>query len=294
VQLTPTTVVVTSDQPRTPGVNYIVNIVTDLAVVDTCAGASLVPTNINVYTEAALADFDDAADLWHYDETGADRGTEWTAMNYDDSAWLTGPAFFGLETPTQVLGPIRTSWTISAAQLTYYLRKSANVPAPSSQIVSLTLRQQVDDGSVTYINGIEVDRHGFAAGVPVTNASVAANEAEPQALITTSLGVTNVVEGRNVIAVEVHQSSTTSSDVLYGSKLLAVCRTIYPGLTIDRTGSTATVSWSEYGVDGRLQTSTDLNSWVTDGRTPVHSGSTYSLTFTIPAGGGHLYIRLRP
>ena len=156
------------------------------------------------------------------------------------------------------------------------------------------LRQQVDDGSLTYINGIEVDRHGFAAGVTVTNASLAAGEPEPQPLLTSSIGVTNVVQGRNVVAVEVHQTSATSSNILYGSKLTAVCRTIYPGLAIAQSGATVTVSWSEYGVDGRLQTSSNLNSWLTDGRVPTRSGDTYSLTYTMPPGGSHLFIRLRP
>ncbi|MEY2407379.1 MAG: hypothetical protein QOF48_49 [Verrucomicrobiota bacterium] len=294
LQVSPTNVLVTSELPREPLVNYVANVIADSGIVDTCARAPLAPTSVNVFTEIALSDFDDAADMWSYEQSGLDLGTAWRAPGYDDSAWLLGAAFFGLETPANVLGPIRTPWTIGAAQLTYYLRKSANLPAPRSEIVSLTLRQQVDDGSVTYINGLEVARHGFTATEVITNGSFAANETEPQALLVDVLSATNVVQGRNYIAVEVHQTSTSSSDVLYGSKLTAITRTVYPSLSLARSGNTLTISWPEYGVNGRLQTSTDLNTWVTDGRTPALSGGTYRLTYTIPAGAGRLFIRFLP
>ena len=287
-----TNLLLTTLFPRVVGVNYRLAVDAD-GIVDSCAGNPVGATNLNAYTEVVLADFDIDTDLWSYNESGNDLGAAWREPAYDASAWLTGPAFFGLETAANVLGVIRTPWSVST-NITYYLRKSVNVPAPGSQISSLTLRQQVDDGSVTYINGVEVDRYGFAAGVTVTNGSLAASPAEPQPLITTSLSTSNVIEGRNVIAVEVHQTSTNSSDILYGSKLSAICRTVYPGLNIARSGSTVTVSWSEYGIDGRLQTSTNLVAWMLDTRTPAHVGDTYSLTYTVPAGSGRLFIRLRP
>src|SRR6185503_4676570 len=77
VQLNPTTVVVTSEVPREPGINYVANLLNDAAVVDTCGNSPLVPTNSNVNSEVALADFDNAADMWSYDQTGADLGTAW-------------------------------------------------------------------------------------------------------------------------------------------------------------------------------------------------------------------------
>ena len=289
-QVNPTTIIVETTGARLAGVNYKIAIGFD-SIKDVCAGNSIAAVTVNVATEVLLTDKDSATDLWSYDESGTDMGTAWREVNFDASAWPTGPAFFGLETAGNVQGVIRTPWTVSA-KITYYLRKSANLPAPPSQVDRLTLVQEVDDGCVTYINGVEADRYGLAAAAPLDYLTFFASPAEPQPLTSTNLAVTGLIEGHNVIAVEVHQTSAASSDILYGSRLSAICRSVYPGVTMTRSGSTVTVSWTEYGINGKLQTSGDLVAWTTDGRAPTHVGGTYSLTYTLPGGAGHLYIRL--
>jgi len=290
IQVNPSTIIVESTAARGAGINYKISFDAD-SIKDVCAGNSITPVTVDVATEVYLTDKDNATELWSYDESGTDMGTAWREVNFDASAWPTGPAFFGLETAGQVQGVIRTPWTVST-KITYYLRKTANLPTPPSQIDRVTLVQEVDDGCVTYFNNVEADRYGLAPGAPLDFMTLFASPAEPQPLTSTNLAVTGLIEGKNVIAVEVHQTSTASSDILYGSKLSAICHSTYPGVTLTRTGSTLKVSWEEYGINGKLQTSTDLSTWVTDGRAATHVGSTYSLTYTLPAGAGHLYIRL--
>src|SRR6185295_16969987 len=39
--------------------------------------------------------------VWKYLDNGSDQGTAWTALNFDDSAWASGPAQIGYGNPTR-------------------------------------------------------------------------------------------------------------------------------------------------------------------------------------------------
>src|SRR5262249_9237741 len=104
------------------------------------------------------------------------------------------------------------------SRLTFYFRTHFNY-AGSLAGVSLKLTTVLDDGAVFYLNGQEIFRLGMNAG-PVTYTTLAnrsitdANYEGPFTVPCTALQ-----PGDNVIAVEVHQTSTTSSDITFGLKM---------------------------------------------------------------------------
>src|SRR5438552_8676248 len=53
-----------------------------------------------------------------------------------------------------------------------------------------------------------------------------------------------LVPGDNVLAVEVHQSSGTSSDVVLGIDLIADVSGCRPALSLSRSGANLTITWS--------------------------------------------------
>ena len=168
--------------------------------------------------------------LWRYENTGTDLGTAWKEKSYPaESTWATGAACIGVEPDvylnTNVMvgsgEKLRTdlAGVYSQAIITYYFRIQFNWSGPAG--VRLRLRHVVDDGAVFYLNGTEVHRFGLAAGATVnylTGFTGHENQYEGPFLIPTA----SLVQGDNVLAVEVHQSGSTSTDVVLGAVLDAL------------------------------------------------------------------------
>jgi len=169
---------------------------------------------------------------WKYEQTGTDLGTAWRAVGYNDTPWPSGPALLGLE-PGGTAEPIRTPLVLSngtAPQvITYYFRTTFTSPAGG--LGRLRLRMELDDGAVFYLNGAEFFRLRIGAAVnPVLYATLGANPPAEGVFETFEVTVTNLLSGTNLLAVEVHQSGTTSSDVVFGTDvtLLSVETTVVP------------------------------------------------------------------
>ena len=159
--------------------------------------------------------------LWRYYDQGAPPSPAWRAANYDDSFWPVGLGLFGFETTTLPY-PIQTRWRVDPTRLTFYARTHFqwNLPQPIGPL-RLRATTYLDDGAVFYLNGQEIgrlrmptfeihdDTLGFAAMVE-GRADTIWLAAEP------------LLPGDNVLAVEVHQASSTSGDILFGLSLEAI------------------------------------------------------------------------
>ena len=114
--------------------------------------------------------------------------------------------------------PIRTQLALGAPQtLTYYFRTTFNSPAAGT--ARLRLRTILDDGAVFYLNGAEILRVRIGAGVNVVYGTLAGGPPTEGAFETYDVTVTNLLIGQNLLAVEVHQTSATSTDIVFGSDL---------------------------------------------------------------------------
>jgi hypothetical protein len=210
----------------------------------------------------------DAAQLWRYDDSDTDRSNTWYAVSYNDSAWPQGAAVFDAKRPPRsplAVGgePIRTVTTLSNAAGTVqipaqYFRTHFNYSGPAS--ATLQIRALLDDGAVFYLNGREILRQDMPLAptniVFTTMATRTIGDATNEFLFAC---VTNLVNGDNVLAVEVHQQSLTSSDITFGAEISIMMTepptrlTITPGPGPNQV----TVSWTGAGT---LQQSSGLSS----------------------------------
>ena len=155
-----------------------------------------------------------AGAIWRYQDNGANLGSAWRNITFDDSAWKRGPAQLGYgdgdEATVVNYGPDATN-----KYFTTYFRRTFTL-ANASMINHLTASLLYDDGAVVYLNGTEVWRSNMPTNGVVTYLTPALSAvADENAWLTTNLNTALLVDGTNVIAVEIHQSSRTSSDISF-------------------------------------------------------------------------------
>jgi len=158
--------------------------------------------------------------IWKYLDNGSNQGTAWRASGFDDSTWPSGAAQLGYgdgdEVTTVGFGPDTNNKFI-----TTYFRRAFSVTSAAA-FNALTLRLMRDDGAVVYINGVEVWRTNMPTGTisSSTLASVAIGGADESAFVQTTLSPSLLVNGANVLAVELHQSGGTSTDISFDLQLI--------------------------------------------------------------------------
>ena len=157
---------------------------------------------------------------WKYLDNGSDQGMAWRATSFNDSTWASGPAQLGYgdgdEATTLGFGPDANNKFITS-----YFRRAFSVTNPAA-FNSLTLRLLRDDGAVVYLNGVEVWRTNMPTGTVgyLTPASVAIGGADETTFVQTTISPTLLVTGTNVLAIELHQSGGTSSDISFDLQLI--------------------------------------------------------------------------
>jgi len=152
---------------------------------------------------------------WSYSDDGVFPGADWNQPDFDDSAWDTGMGELGYgdgtETTVLEYGPDPDN-----KYLSYYFRKSLMLDNPV-QYDNFRIRMMLDDGAVVYINGTEVLRVNMPAGtvdMETPTITYVGGDAE-NAYFDYFLDPVVLLDGKNTIAVEVHQSSGTSSDISF-------------------------------------------------------------------------------
>ena len=172
-----------------------------------------------------------STDTWKYILGAQFANQTWIAAGFNDASWQSGPGVLYHENAalpwskgTELDQP--PTHPYSGTNTTYYFRRTFNIADPSA-ISSLRLNALIDDGAVFYINGQEVKRLGMDPGTVIfstkSNRNVTDAAVEGEFLLPTNL----LVAGVNTIAVEVHQTGTSSSDITFG-------------LTLDATETTTT------------------------------------------------------
>jgi hypothetical protein len=105
---------------------------------------------------------------------------------------------------------------LTLGSITYYFRGRFNF-AGNPDGARLSLATIVDDGAVFYLNGQEIYRLGMPEGA-FTSSTFSARTVTDAALEGPfEVAATGLLVGENVLAVEVHQINTTSSDIVFGA-----------------------------------------------------------------------------
>src|SRR5262245_8323418 len=166
---------------------------------------------------------------WKYLDNGSDEGAAWRALDFNDSEWKSGPAELGFGDGDEVT--ILRAGTNDMRFVTYYFRHAFEI-ANASSLSNLTLHLLRDDGAVVYLNGREAFRNNMPDG-PIqynTLASTNVSGDGEKIFLSANIDATLLVSGRNVVAVEVHQSSTESVDISFNLGLTAAANV--PGVPV--------------------------------------------------------------
>ena len=160
---------------------------------------------------------------WKYNHSGTDLSGQFQQPTHDDSNWVSGPGLLGhdLSRPFPYFDPLRTDFpTASSYPNTIYFRTHFNFPSNTLGVV-LRATNYVDDGAVFYLNGHEVQRLRLPSGPVSYNTRAAISNPEGQGNVL-HFATTNLQQGDNVLAVEVHQNAANDADVIFGMALIAL------------------------------------------------------------------------
>ena len=187
---------------------------------------------------------------WKFLDNGSNQSTSWRTLTFNDATWKPGNAplgygKYGSSTPT----------TITAAnKINYYFRKTFTITNPS-QLTNFTLNLRRDDGVVVYINNTEVFRNNMPSGTILYNTKASSSCSDDGvSIFTTTIASSLFVSGNNIVAVEVHNNVTSSSDAVLDLQLLAnspisSCGTPNVALfgTSNKTSNSAQPYWAAIG-----------------------------------------------
>ena len=157
------------------------------------------------------------SDTWKYYD-GGEAPSNWQSASFSDTSWKSGAAPLGYK-----MAGVNTtvSYGNNSQQKnpTTYFRKEFNLNAtPTSQDV-FQLNYQLDDGCVVWVNGQEAGRVNMQQGT-VSYDTFSQSYAEDTPMTgTLDLNPSLFKKGNNVIAVEVHNISYTSSDLYWAAEL---------------------------------------------------------------------------
>jgi hypothetical protein len=192
-----------------------------------------------------------------------------------------------------------TPLTRNPEQITYYFRTTFTVRTGAQ---NLLFYADVDDGAAIYVNGTEVGRANIAAGLALAFDTLTPNLYDPDAALYMPVAglpipASVLVPGNNVLAIEVHQNATASSDILMICKITAESTVIESdppvivtgpadasvsqghqfSLSVVASGGALSYQWSKDGVDITGATTATLTTIAT-------SGGTYKVVVSNPSG----------
>ncbi|HVY69944.1 MAG TPA: lamin tail domain-containing protein, partial [Verrucomicrobiae bacterium] len=175
---------------------------------------------VTVSRQPVQTQFVAAGSDWKYLDNGTNQKTAWRGVTFNDSAWKSGKAQLGYgdgdEATVVSYGPDANN-----KYVTTYFRRHFTVTGAKS-VTSMTVSVMRDDGAIVYLNGTEVFRSNMPEG-DITFSTYAAEvvgNADESAFFDHGVDPSVLVEGDNVLAVEIHQAGpATSSDISFDLKL---------------------------------------------------------------------------
>lgn len=151
-------------------------------------------------------------DNWRYRLGTSEPSTQWKNLGFNDQSWPSGPSGFGYgdDDDSTIIQPVQS----------LYIRKTFTVEN-INDISAAILHVDYDDAFVAYLNGSEIARANIGTvNIPPAYNQSANTAIEPVIVYGGRPGaylITNyqllIQEGENVLAIQVHNYGTTSSDM---------------------------------------------------------------------------------
>ena len=163
---------------------------------------------------------------WKYLDNGTSP-TSWYAASFDDSAWKQGASPLGYDTDEKMTDLIKTTVNYGSSNSKYvttYFRRKFTVEDDPASYLQIKLRLLRDDGAVVWLNGKQIIRSNLRENFE--SSPLADNYAIPKRAairyLTYDIDPSWLRQGENTLAVEIHQTSKSSSDIIMDVELLAV------------------------------------------------------------------------
>lgn len=150
-------------------------------------------------------------DIWRYSVGTSEPDANWRTLSFDDSSWEYGPGGFGYSD--------NDDNTIIPSCSSVYLRIKFTVP-DTAAIAEALLSMDYDDAFVAYLNDVEIGRAGITGTPPTYDQYGTDHEAlmyqggNPESFFVYKNQLKScLVPGENILAIEIHNASATSSDM---------------------------------------------------------------------------------
>ncbi len=165
------------------------------------------------YSSTEHATFITANSSWKYLDTGIQPASTWKNSAFDDSGWKSGRGQLGYGEDDEAT-ILDYGGNPDNKHITYYFRKKFTVVDPAG-FNKMTINLLLDDGAVIYLNGKEVARYNMPA-VTVTGSTLASSAiATENIYYALTISGISLLAGENLMAVELHQNSATSTDISF-------------------------------------------------------------------------------
>ncbi len=218
------------------------------------------------------------SDQWEYYDKGAVNSSAWCGEEYDatQDGWKEGKAPLGYcsagkPMQSQINTTLSYGSNASNKRPTYYFRKRFYLEEEPSPNTTFQLNYRVDDGFRFYINGKDIDGYRCQAGCSYDYVTGDyAGDVPDEGSFT--FPPDELHQGWNVLAVEVHNTSLSSSDIFWDAELVMtteeeveadiVCREATFGLSDFESEGT-------YNIEARFARITDERQLLQEGASPI-------------------------
>jgi hypothetical protein len=154
----------------------------------------------------------DIGQNWKYFIPASEPSATWKSFGFAETGWLTGPSGIGF-------GDNDDNTVIASGIMSVYMRKKFTL-TDLQNLKSMWLHMDYDDGFVAYLNGTEICRASMGQAGSAVTFNTAANSHEANIYngglpdgfdISQYINLLN--ENENVLAIQVHNTNLTSSDL---------------------------------------------------------------------------------
>jgi hypothetical protein len=150
---------------------------------------------------------------------------DWKHPDFDESEWKTGTTplgYGGVGNPPVTFPNVGFGPSPSNRYPTTYFRREFDV-VHADLFSELSIKLRRDDGAILYLNGREIVRSNLRAGLveysTLAASSVGGLNEEEFFSFSHTLQAGELVEGTNVLAVEIHQATSGSNDLVFDLEL---------------------------------------------------------------------------
>ena len=175
----------------------------------------------------------------------------WKNSTFIDTSWASGAGQLGYGDGDEstVIG---FGGNTASRNITTYFRKAFTITNKATiQTAKVFILR--DDGCVVYLNGTEIGRSNMPT-TPITNLTLALSDitgtGESTLYNEIVINVASLLEGNNVLAVEVHKSSASEDDLSFDARIEVYKSSAAAGIALNASGSvrtrarTSALEWS--------------------------------------------------